>query len=1305
MKRQYIIPVCCLAIAIVLGMYMLKTDTTHIALEDTSWKVPKEDRIDLAIEQEIEMTKDPALNEVPRHRLLAAMKYTADLRADVANRSPLANIDWNERGPNNVGGRTRAILIDANDATNNTVWAGSIGGGLWKSTDSGATWSPVDDNFDNMMVTTLVQDPSDANTMYFGTGEGFVFDNIGIRGFGIFKSTDGGTTWSHLTSTSGNTFHFVHKLAINSSGTVFACTLNGGVQRSEDGGTTWTKVLGSGMHSATSNQGADIEIAANGDLYASLGIKSTTDGMYKSTDNGTTWTKQAGGLPTSGYGRIEIACAPSNDQKVYALYSETYPYDCYGIYRSDNGGTSWTSLTVPGAYGMANFTRGQAFYDLICAVDPNDADRVFIGGIDLLASKDGGMNWTQISQWWGAGSFQEVHADQHAIVFEPGSSTNVWFGNDGGIYRTTTGTNDIPTITPRRTGYNVTQYYATDLIQIADSTSFLAGAQDNGTQRYLSSGVNSTTEVTGGDGAFCHIDADEPNIQISSYVFNSYRITLNAWTNYTRYNNTVGSRKGRFINPTDYDSRANILYGSHDGGKYSTLSNIGDPDTNPTAGSTTISQFNNAKISCVTVSPSVNNRVYFGLDNGDVVRVDNAHSGSASGTIIRSGTGYTSSIAVSGSDEQHIIITYANYGVVSVFETTDGGTNWTDIEGNLSNTDMPFRSVIFHPNDDSQVLLGTELGVWTTEDTDGSDTQWSPNITGFANARIDMLVARESDNTVIAATHGRGLFSAVLPGEVGGSPICGTTINTFPYEESFETDFGAWTQSQDDDFDWTRNSGGTPSAGTGPSGADDGSFYAYMETSDPNFPNKEAILESPCFDLTGLENPVFTFSYHQKGGGPGDLKIEASLDGITWTTLSTFDQSNNNWQNATINLDNYIGETELRLRFLGISEYWEGDICIDHLQLFDNVAGDNCSTYTLSILTDNYPLEVSWEVRQGGTVVASRSPGYYTLQANQYEEEICLEDGCYELVMMDTYGDGLCCGYGQGNYSLADEDGMVVASGAQYGSSETNSFCTGGDSNCPAVDFSNGQVTSFDDTQDGADSAFEVQDGGTTLFIENNAWKAFAFNYTITANTILRFDFRSTEEGEIHGIGLTNSTFVDNGRTFKVYGTQNNWSIDTYDNYSGTDWKTYTIPVGNVYTGAINAIYFGADNDGNPSFGNSYFRNVTIFEDGDCLMGEDGPIETYATNLPGYQIVTRSEFGNVKAFPNPFRDELQVIIPDHIENAQVQLIDMNGKVLQMLPQAQGQVTMGRGINLTPGMYFIQIRAKGFEQNLKVVNIR
>lgn len=733
-------------------------------------KRDKYDRIDLAIQHEVEKTRDPATGQVPRERLMVAYQVAERKRqqqTEEATRGAIPNLSWRERGPNNVAGRVRTILIDEGDPSYQTVWTAGVAGGLWKSTQIDAPdpkWQPIDDFFDNLAITSIAQDPNDPSIMYFGTGEGF-YNSDAVRGLGIWKSTDQGDTWTQLSSTAGPDFYYVQKLVVAPNSDLFACTRNAGLQRSSDGGLTWTKVLGAGINGGIHDQVADLEISANGDLWAGLGLIFSPGRLYRSTDGGDTWSAVM--LPSTGFERIEIACAPSDPNRLYVLTQDPSTRACKNIFRSDDGGLSWTATGNPAALGMSNFCRSQAWYNLIAAVDPNDPDRVFIGGIDLLVSNNAGQSWTQVSQWYGGGGMQYVHADQHAIVFEPGNASVFMVGNDGGVYRSTNGQSLVPTVLSRNQGLNITQYYAGDLSPISRSDEFLAGSQDNGTQRYTQPGINSTVEVTGGDGGFCHIDADEPQVQLSSYVYNMYRITTNNWGSFQSY--TVSSNQGRFINPTDYDDQHDRLYACYSAGQYLRFNDIGSTVISPSADFVSVSAFSGGQISAVKVSPNLSHRVFFGLDNGRVVRVDNAHLGtSLTGTLLSPvgalPTGYISSIDVEKGNDDHLLVTFSNYGLTSVWETLDGGTTWRNLEGDLP--DMPVRWGIFHPFDANQALLATELGVWTCDNLSESSIDWEPSNTGLANVRTDMLQFRPSDSLLIAATHGRGLYSSEVFREV-----------------------------------------------------------------------------------------------------------------------------------------------------------------------------------------------------------------------------------------------------------------------------------------------------------------------------------------------------------------------------------------------------------------------------------------------------------------------------------------------------------------------------------------------------------
>lgn len=744
--------------------------------EKTEDSLPQPDRMDLAMEQEFRLTRDMSTNTVPKERLLAAEKIRdAKLVAmakggDISKLNAVSGISWTERGPSNVGGRTRALWFDLNDAPNyRKVWAAGVAGGLWWTNDitvATPVWNRYNDFLENLAVSTFAQDPANPQVMYFGTGEGWL-NSDACRGLGIWKTTDGGTTWAQLSSTNNSTFHYVQKIIIGNAGTVYACTSAGGVQRSTDGGTSWVKILGTGTNGGVNNNAADIEIASNGDLYASLGIFSTGK-IYRSTNSGDTWTDIS---PAGSARRIELAVAPSSADTVYALFHSASNNNCDAIQRYRVSTATWTAGTVPTIIDQgsnSNFTRGQAWYDLIAAVDPNDASRLYIGGVDALRSDDAGATWTQMTTWslfaaTGFSAAQNVHADHHAIIYSPGSSSTALWGTDGGIYYTTnaniTGAGNKPTFVAKNDGYNVTQYYA-GAIHPVTTNYFLAGAQDNGTHKLSSAGLGTGASASGGDGGFCHIDQDNGAVQITSYVYNNYYVSTNSGGSFAQRSK---NNRGSFINPTDYDDANNFLYGGDDPGVYFRWTS---PETNGIDEKITCAAFASSRVSHIAVSPITSNRVYFGLENGSIVMVDNAHTGTTvTGVVIKpTATGVVSSIAIDPANENHMLATSSNYGFGQVYETTNalsGSPTWTLVDGNLP--DMPVRWSMFDPRNSDWAILATELGVWSTDNLNGASTDWDPTNSGLANVRVDMLQYRSSDRTIMAATHGRGVFTAVVP--------------------------------------------------------------------------------------------------------------------------------------------------------------------------------------------------------------------------------------------------------------------------------------------------------------------------------------------------------------------------------------------------------------------------------------------------------------------------------------------------------------------------------------------------------------
>ncbi len=691
-------------------------------------------------EQEFLMTRDPKLNRIPTERLLKAYAVAEEKRKAMQFDKSLP-IYWEERGPNNVGGRTRALLFDANDATGRTVWAGGVSGGLWKTDDIDASpplWEKSNDLFDNLAVSSIAQDPLDPEIMYFGTGEGWGnFDRV--SGIGIWQSLDGGDSWNLLASSNNNAFRFTNRLLFDASGTLFAAT-SAGLYRYDPVLDSWGGALLNASNFANNNFIADLEVTATGNMLAAV----QNDGIYRSVDQGTTWVPVMNGIPASNFGRIELAASPSNANVAYVILADTTTANsgnCLAIYRTSDGGNSWTARTCPG-----NFNK-QGWYNLTLAVDPNDPNSLWCGGVGMSKSTDGAASWNSIGG---------VHSDHHAVVYRPGNSDEIVFGNDGGVYWTTNGSNGTPTLTAKNNSYNVTQFFALAIHPSAGSNYMLGGTQDNATPKFDEPGIESTDCVLCCcDGGWTFIDQDDPTRQIASTQDGSFSLSTDGGATFS---NIIPSNDDRrFITPGDYDDAGNVLYISDTVNSFIRVTDIGGANT---MSDELVTAFNGSILSALKVSPNTANRVYMATGAGELFLVDNAHQdGAVSVTDLNApGSSYLSSIDVEVGDDQHLLITYSNYGVNSIWETTDGGTTWTSIEGDLP--DMPIRWVMLNPVANNQALVATEVGVWNTSLVDGPATKWFPtNNFGLANVRVDMLEYRASDFLVGAATHGRGMFT------------------------------------------------------------------------------------------------------------------------------------------------------------------------------------------------------------------------------------------------------------------------------------------------------------------------------------------------------------------------------------------------------------------------------------------------------------------------------------------------------------------------------------------------------------------
>ena len=385
-----------------------------------------------------------------------------------------------------------------------------------------------------------------------------------------------------------------------------------------------------------------------------------------------------------------------------------------------------------------------------------------------------------------------------------------------------------------------------------------------------------------------------------------------------------------------------------------------------------------------------------------------------------------------------------------------------DLSG-VSQADFNFQYHMFGAADMGtfELQASVDNGIsWTTiwSQTGNQGNQWNTvnvSLASYVGNSVQLRFNRVTGGTW-QADIAIDDVSVTTGGGGGGGNACTAQVSSFPYSQGFESGIGQWTQDTGDDLNWTVDASGTPSNNTGPGSASEGSNYIFVEASGngTGYPNKAAIITSPCFDLTSASQASFNFKYHMYGAADmGTIALEASTDnGATWTSIwSQSGNQGNQWNTQTVDLAAYVGGT-VKLRFNRVTGgTWQADVALDDINLTTGGSGgggSNCApsgNLTLTITFDNYPEETSWQVtNSGGTVVASNSYSTSNPDGSTVNETISgLADGDYTFTMSDSYGDGMCCTYGNGSFTLTDAGGNTIASGGQFTSSDATNFCLG----------------------------------------------------------------------------------------------------------------------------------------------------------------------------------------------------------------------------------------------------------------------
>ena len=664
---------------------------------------------------------------------------------------------WTELGPWNIGGRIRSIV--ASPADPEILYAGSASGGVWKSTDFGLNWDPCTDHMPLLGIGAIALDPNNPNRIFAGTGE--PLDQYGrinatfvlSKSQGILRSDDAGLSWTLLPWASGS-INGVHRIAVSpvTADTFLVATMND-LWKTTNGGKDWIRSYSGTMSDVVYKPGSSSTV------YAAVGVNGGgyKNGVYVSDAGGASgsWRRLSNNFPAAdSCGRIVLGVSPADPERIYAAVAlaggrvTSRNADFFLVMSSTNGGQTW--IRKINAISKS-FTNGQSWYDLAIGVSPKDPNTVFLGGLEIYRSTNGGASFSKKQ-----GS---AHVDIHSFAFKANESETVVVGCDGGVF---VSPNLGTSWTARSNKLATVQYYGC-AYDPAHPTWVFGGTQDNGTHARINGTNSEWAVVFGGDGGNTAID---PSNYQYTYVTS---MSIDGQGNYVRpivrsgpggtawlsngLNDGPATDRFSWMPPVLFHPNENKLY---------TATQFIYQMKNP-SGSSPLWQVvsidvagGGGVVSDLAIPPSNTNYMYSVSSNGRAYVCKNLSSNDPAWENISAGlpTRWIADVTCDKDDYQTVFIAVSGFGTGHVYKTTDAGASWTNISGDLP--DIPAGAIIQSRTDGNLLFVATDLGVYAS--TNGG-VNWKRYGDDMPNAVVyDMKLT--TDGTLIAATHGRGMWIA-----------------------------------------------------------------------------------------------------------------------------------------------------------------------------------------------------------------------------------------------------------------------------------------------------------------------------------------------------------------------------------------------------------------------------------------------------------------------------------------------------------------------------------------------------------------
>ncbi|MFO8086852.1 MAG: PKD domain-containing protein, partial [Bacteroidales bacterium] len=1152
-------------------------------------------------------------------------EYEAFLNTQASSTKSL-NGNWQALGPEAMptngtsqpNGLGRINHIAFHPSNSNVMYAAAPSGGAWKTTDGGTTWAPLTDTMPSLGTSCILIDHSDTSIIYLGSGDRDAGDAPGL---GVMKSTDGGQSWNIINSGMGNETVGDMLMHPTNSNIILAATSDG-LYRTTNGGASWSRTSNSTDHFK------DLEFKPNdpNTVYAAGQDYYGNSYFFKSTNNGQSWSNITSGLP--GSGRYVIGVSADSANYVYVVAGDQN--GLVGCYRSINSGSSFsTQSTSPNILGYSTTgsdNASQAWYDLAIAIDPNNVSTIYVGGINIWKSTNGGASWSLNAHWVGNGGVPAVHADIHSLDFSP-VNNRLYSGNDGGVHYTANGGS---TWTEISDDLAIAQVYK--LGQSASQQNLIInGYQDNGTAIYNNG--TWTTEI-GGDGMECIIDPDSNNYMYGALYYGNIRRSTNAGTDFyqiaaDQINGITES--GAWVTPytLDINNSNHMIVGYKNLWRSTNVKTTNPGSVSWSKLTNNLGSTNNENIRVIEQSEADDNILYFFREDNKMYRSDNFKVVNPSFTDISSNLPLSQSYPFCSDIEAHPTnsnIVYMTY-YQDVYKSSNKGQSWTNITGNLPS--ISINTIVLDTAANNEALyVGTDAGIYYK---DNSMSNWVPFMDNLPVAAIVTELeifynSNHQSSKIVASTYGRGtwrsdLYSSgnlVPAAEFGYDQTVICTGDTITFSDSSLYSPSSWSWSFTPSTVTYVN--GTSSTSQNPVVKFTTAGYYTVTLTATNSNGNDTITKNNLIKAGGVQPPL-TETFESTSATLGEWGVYNPDSGITWALATV---NNASPGNQAVFMNNYAysstGERDdLFSMPLNLSNVSAATLSFEHAYTrYSGYASDSLIIYASSdcgttwtrlwakaedgsgnfaTAPDNtYQLGNSFSPAIGDWCSGSIGPSCFTVSLNNMagNDNVYIRFQGYNNYSNNLYLD---------NISITGTNQPSVS--ASFSSSSTN-VCTG-------------DSISFSSTAQNATS-YQWKESGNVLGTNQNLSWSFSNPGTyivwliVSNSTSVDSTSQTITVNSVPGQSATPS-----GPDSLCQGTSNtNYTVNTVSQATDYNW-TLTPPTAGTLS--------HNNNTATVSWDNSYFGTATlkVAAVNSCGAGDVSPnLDIAILNAPPKPVITQS---------------------------------------------------------------------------------